>query len=157
MKCSEIRKIISQYMDDDLSPGGKEAFIFHVRDCSACSEELREIESVHALFASAEKYSASYGFCTKVMANLEAKESSWLWDLFMFHRSLLRAVEVALALIVVMLGIISGNVMVKDRTSEQQTVQITVQETFSLDLFRAAPAGSIGGAYAGLMEANNER
>jgi anti-sigma factor RsiW len=157
MKCSKVTKLISRYIDSDLSPDEKEAVTLHVLDCSACRKQLEETQALHALFASAEKFAAPYGFSTRVMARLGERESSRLWSFLTFHRSFLRAAEVSFALIVVMVGIISGNVLVTDRTYERQAVQVTLQESFSLDLFRAAPADSIGGAYARLMEANDER
>lgn len=157
MNCSTITKLISRYVDDDLSHDEKEAFTLHIRDCSECRKELEETQDLHALFVSTEKFSAPYGFSTRVMASLDQREGSKLWNFLTFHRSFLRTVEVAFALIVVMIGIISGNVLVTDRTYEREAVQATVQESFSLDLFRAAPADSIGGAYARLMEANDEK
>ena len=75
MKCSKARKWISQYLDDELAPGEKQAFALHVRACAACREELEEPRTVHKMFAAAERFSAPYGFATRVMANLEEKES----------------------------------------------------------------------------------
>ncbi len=157
MKCSQIRERISQYVDDELSAEEKKLFAFHIQNCPACKEELEEIQSVHQLFASAERFTAPYGFTTRVMANLEAKEPSWLWQLFTLRPFFLRAVEVAFALIIMIIGVFSGNLLVTDRTSARQTVQTTVQESFSLDLFQATPPDSVGGAYVRLMGAGDER
>ena len=129
----------------------------HIQDCPGCKHELEEVLAVHELFASAERFPAPHGFTTRVMANLEEREPSWLWELFTFRPFFLRAVEVAFALVVVIIGMISGNLLVADRTSGRQTVQATVQESFSLDLFQATPPDSIGGAYVRLMGAGDER
>ena len=157
MKCSQIRTMISQYVDDELSADEKKLFSFHIQNCPACKEELEETQSVHQLFASAERFPAPYGFTTRVMANLEAKEPSWLWQLFTFRPFVLRTVEVAFALIIMIIGAFSGNMLVGDRASERQVVQTTVQESFSLDLFQATPPDSVGGAYVRLMGAGDER
>ena len=157
MTCSQIRKIVSRYVDHDLSSDEKRLFELHIRDCAGCRKELEEIQAVHALFVSAKRYEAPQGFAARVMANLEERKPSGFWGFLAFHRSLVRAVEVAFALIVVMIGIISGNVLVADRTSQLQVVQATVQESFSLDLFQATPPGSVGGAYVRLMRAGDER
>jgi hypothetical protein len=66
-------------------------------------------------------------------------------------------VEVAFALVIMIIGVFSGNLLVADRTSERQTVQATVQKSFSLDLFQATPPDSVGGAYVRLMGAGDER
>ena len=157
MKCSQIKEMISQYVDDELSADEKKVFAFHIQNCPACKEELEEMQSVHQLFASAERFPAPYGFTTRVMANLEAKEPSWLWQLFTLRPFFLRAVEVAFALIIMIIGAFSGNLLVADRTSGRQAVQTTVQESFSLDLFQATPPDSVGGAYVRLMGVGDER
>ena len=157
MKCSQIEKMISRYIDNELDSEEKESFALHVQDCSGCRKELEEVQAVHELFASAERFPAPHGFTTRIMANLEAKEPSWLWQLFTLRPFALRAVEVAFALIIMIIGVFSGNLLVADRTSEKQVVQATVQESFSLDLFQAAPPDSVGGAYVRLMGADDER
>jgi len=112
MKCSRIQKMISRYIDDELSLDEKRSFALHIQDCSGCRKELEETQAVHELFASAERFSAPYGFTTRVMANLEEKESSGFWGFLALRPFFLRAVEVAFALVVVIVGIISGNLLV---------------------------------------------
>ena len=157
MKCSQIEKMISRYVDNDLGPEEKRLFELHIQECSGCRKELEEVQAVHELFSSAERFQAPYGFFTRVMANLEAKEPSWLWQLFTLRPFALRTVEVAFALVVILIGMFSGNLLVADRTTERQAVQATVQASFSLDLFQATPPDSVGGAYVRLMGAGDER
>jgi anti-sigma factor RsiW len=157
MKCSQIEKMISRYVDNDLGPEEKRLFELHIKDCSGCKHELEDIRGVHELFASAERFPAPYGFTTRVMANLEVKEPSWLRQLFTLQPFFLRTVEVAFALVIMIIGAVSGNLLVADRTSGRQAVQATVQESFSLDLFQATPPDSVGGAYVRLMGAGDER
>lgn len=155
MRCTEIRKLISLYIDDRLISDEKKIFDSHILNCSECREALEETQTIHQLLTSTEKFSAPYGFSTRVMANLEMKEPSWLWTFFTFRPLVLRTMEVAFAIIVAMIGLLSGNVLTADRVSPQNSV--TIQESFSLDLFQAAPPDSIGGAYVALTEASHER
>ena len=90
-----------------------------------------------------------------MMANLEAKEPSWWWAFFTRRPLVLRTMEVAFALIVVMIGMISGNLLIADRVTPKQSA--TIQESFSLDLFQATPSGSIGGVFVTLAGATNEK
>ena len=142
MKCKQVRKKISQYMDE-LVLDEKEAFASHIRDCAACREVLEETRAVHKMFANAERFSAPYGFATRVMANLEEKDPTWLRILPSFKSFFLRSAEVAFALAVLTIGIVSGNLLLEDKTP----VHRQVQESFSLDLFQATPPDSIGGIY----------
>ena len=155
MHCSGIRELISAYIDDQLGPEEKETFSCHVRSCSGCQEALEEVRSVHELFTSAERFSAPYGFATRVMASLETKEPSRWWAFFTLRPFTLRAMEVAFALIVVITGILFGPLLVADRVLPQRPV--TIQESFSLDLFQSTPPDSIGGIYVALAETTNEK
>jgi anti-sigma factor RsiW len=155
MQCTEIRQLISSYIDDQLGPEDKEAFSFHIRNCSSCREELEEGQSVHELLASAERFSAPYGFTTRIMASLETKEASRWWAYLTLRPFVLQTMEVAFALIVVITGMLFGPLLVADRGLPQKPV--TIQESFYLDLFQAAPSGSIGSIYLTLAEATNEK
>jgi len=150
MKCQKIRKMVSQYMDGELNPHKRRSFDLHIRDCLLCKHELEEQIGLHKLFASAERFEAPLGFSTRVMAHLQEREEtrfSRLWHLLVARPLFLRTVEVAFALIIIFIGMVSGNLLVADRRPERQA---TIEESFSLDLFRATPPGSIGGIYVSL-------
>jgi anti-sigma factor RsiW len=155
MRCAGIRKRISLAIDDRLSPDEKKVFFAHLRTCSSCQEDWEEARAVQELFASAERFSAPYGLTTRVMSNLPAEEPSRWWVLFSRRPLVLRAMEWAFALVVVLTGVLLGNLMVADRVSPQQP--LAIQESFSLDLFQATPSGSIGEAYVALAEVGHEK
>ena len=160
MKCSQIRNMISPYVDDELTPDEKKVFTSHVADCPGCKKELEEIQSVHRLFASVERFEAPLGFATRVMTHLEeinvTEETGLprLRRLFTVRPFFLRTVEIAFALVIFLIGMISGNLLVADRTSGRE---LTVQDSFSLDLFQATPPDSIGGVYMRLAGTVDER
>lgn len=144
MKCKQAGEMISQYLDGEMNSDEKEAFALHIRDCAACRVKLEETRTVHKMFANAERFSAPFGFSTRVLANLEEKESTWPRILPSFKSFFLRSAEVAFALAVITIGLVSGSLLLPDRTPPHAQ---TVQESFSLDLFQATPPDSIGGIY----------
>ena len=155
MKCSQIRKMISPFVDDELGPDEAKIFISHIQGCPACQEALEETKSIHQLFGSVERFEAPYGFATRVMARIEKNEKrAPFWGFFTLQPVFLRAVEMAFALVVLFIGLVSGNLLVAGRTPERP---LTVQESFSLDLFQATPPDSIGGVYVTLAGATDER
>jgi hypothetical protein len=88
------------------------------------------------------------------MATLDESKTqagSGLWQTFSAPPLVLRSLEVAFALIVIFLGIISGSLLVSGRADLQQQ---TVEDSFSLDLFQATPPGSVGGAYVSMVGGN---
>jgi anti-sigma factor RsiW len=155
MKCTHVKKMISRYVDDALSPDEKKDVDSHVRGCASCREGLEEIRALHQMFASAERFPAPYGFATRVLANLEEKEGSRLRSLLAIRPLFIRAAQVTFALVVITMGIVSGNLLLAERTETIEQAAV-VQEAFSLDLFQATPPDSIGGIYSTLMRPNHE-
>ncbi len=151
MKCSKVKKMVSPYVDEELNPPEKRAFELHIDGCPVCKHALEEHVTVHHLFASVPRFEAPVGFSTRVMARLQAEEKtrfSWLWQLFILRPFFLRAVEVAFALVVILIGMISGNMLVGERAPERQ---VSMEEFFSLGLFQATPPDSIAGVYVSLL------
>jgi anti-sigma factor RsiW len=154
MNCKHMKKMISRHVDDRLDPNEQVSFDLHIRSCAACRKILEETRALHQMFASAQRFLAPYGFATRVLANLEEKEGSRLRSLLSIRPFFLRAAQVAFALVVMTIGIISGNLLLADRINP--IGQTAVQEAFSLDLFQATPPDSIGGIYNTLMRPSHE-
>ena len=155
MKCKHAKKMISQYMDDELSPSRKSDIESHIRSCASCRDALDEARALHLLFSSAERFAAPYGFAARVLANLGEKEAPRIPRLLGFRPLFLRAAQAALAVVVMTIGIVSGSLLLTERTDSLG--QTAVQETFSIDLFQATPPGSIGGIYNTLMRPSYEK
>ena len=155
MNCRRARTLISQFIDEELTSAEKKRFDSHVQGCASCRDRLEETRALHGLFASAPRFPAPYGFATRVMANLEEEKASPLRRLLSIRPFFLRTTQVAFALVVITVGIISGNMLLTERINP--VGQTAVQETFSLDLFQATPPGSIGGIYNTLMRPSHER
>ncbi len=150
MNCSQIRKMISPYVDDELRPADRKILLSHAEECDLCRQELTDAERVHHLFIRAERYEAPYGFTQRVIARVAEADSHlpWLVRASRAEPFFAYAAKATFALIVVAVGIISGRALVADRTVERQAA---VQDSFSLDLFQATPPGSITGIYASLL------
>ena len=112
MRCSQIRKMISPYVDDELTADEETLFTSHVADCPACKKEVDEVQSVRRLFASVERSEAPPGFATRVMAHLEEAEEAGLFSrlrrLFVVRPLFLRTVEIAFALVIMLIGMCVG-------------------------------------------------
>jgi len=147
--------MISQYMDGELGLDEKKDFDLHIQSCASCREGLEEIGDLHRLLAFAKRFPAPYGFATRVLANLEEKEGSRFRRLLSIRPLFLRVAQVAMVLVVMTVGITSGNLLLAERTD--LIGQTAVQETFSLDLFQATPPDSIGGIYNTLMRPSHEK
>ena len=155
MKCTHVRQMISQYMDNELDGDEKKAFDLHLQNCAACRKELEETQAICKRLASAKRFHAPHGFAIRVLANLEEKEESRLWSLLDLRPFFLRVAQVGVATLVITIGVISGKSLIVDMTHPY--TQITAQEAFSIDLFQAVPPDSIGGIYVMLTRASHEK
>ncbi len=150
MSCSKS-KHISAYLDTEMGPGEKTAFDIHLHACNDCAQALEEMRSLRAVFAKAERHPAPYGFATRVIARtaaLDGKKSPWFVPIF------IRFAEAAVLLIVITIGILAGKVMTNGSPEAKTT---NIASSLSLDLFDAAPPGSLGGAYLAMTEVKNEK
>ena len=150
MSCPKSIRI-SAYLDEELQDSDRAALETHMRGCAQCGMALQEMRSLRAAFANAERHPAPYGFATRVIARtaeLEKKKASWRIPLFV------RFAEAAVLLMVITVGILAGRAMTDGSPAAQTT---NIASSYSLDLFDAAPPGSLGGAYLAMMEANNEK
>jgi hypothetical protein len=98
-----------------------------------------------------ERYQAPFGFAARVMARTatrEKKESPWFVPLSV------RFAEAAVLLLVITVGVLAGKAMT-DAPSASVTANIAA--SLSLDLFDAAPPGSLGNAYLAMTEVENEK
>jgi len=147
--------MVSQYVDNELGPEEKKAFDAHIRSCASCRERLEEASALHELFASTQKFSAPYGFAARVSGALEDKEISRLRSFLSLRPFFPRTAKVTFALLVMTLGIVSGNLLLTERTNPM--AQAAVRETFSLDLFQLTPPDSIGGIYTEFIRPSHEK
>ena len=150
MKCPVVKNMLSEFVDEELASEQKEAVNLHLLECTACRMEVEELRAVHDLFASAERFSAPYGFSTRVMANLEEARES-IWGRLFARPVFVKTMEVAFAIIIVVIGLVSGNVLTAQRPPQDLTsTSAEVRQSFALDAFEAAPSGSIGGIYVSM-------
>jgi anti-sigma factor RsiW len=155
MECKIVKNMLSEFIDDELAPERQEAVGLHLRECAACRMEVEGLRAVHGLFASAERFSAPYGFSTRVMANLEETRES-IWGRLFARPVFVKAIEVAFALIIVIIGLVSGNALTAQRPPHPASTSAEIRQSFALDAFEAAPSGSIGGIYVSMTGARNE-
>ena len=123
--------------------------------CEACRQEVAEYNVLHRIFATAERFEAPYGFGTRVISMLKEPERPGLWRNFLLQPLFLKIAEVAFALLILIMGVISGNLLVSDKT--MVTAEPGIRESFSLDLFEATPPGSVSGVYVAMTGAGHEK
>lgn len=150
MNCSKAHKLISPYIDRELTERDTKALEDHMKVCDKCRADFEEVMELHNLFASADTFKAPYGFHTRITANISSGKIKGTSRFAV----LVKLAEAAAIVLVIAFGILSGNLM----THEYQTDKTRdVTASLSLDVFNTAPPGSIGGVYLAMTEAGNEK
>ena len=50
MRCTESTKLLSEYLDGELSPGDRESLESHLNECARCSGEYQAFLKIHESF-----------------------------------------------------------------------------------------------------------
>ncbi len=149
MRCSKARKLLSPYIDKELTKPEAELLDAHVRDCIKCRTRLEEMQAIHDTFSSMERLNAPLGFATRVMAHVQNNKARSL-SLFPI---LSRLIEVAVIILVIIIGTRVGSLLGTAFTGQKTSIA----SSLSLDTFEAVQPNSIGGAYIAMMDGNNEK
>jgi anti-sigma factor RsiW len=149
MRCSKT-KLISVYFDGELSAEDEDILELHIRGCRDCAGDLEELQKIHELFADAEAFKAPYGFSTRVLTNIRAKETGSFGG---FVHILAKSAEGFAVLVLIVVGIILGSFLSKPFAPERGNVVASL----SLDVFEPVPPDSVGGVYLAMTEAKNEK
>jgi len=150
MRCKRARDLISPYIDGELSERERVSFESHMKDCVNCRAEFEETLHLHNLLTGAERFSAPYGFSTRVLANQETKTPRKVLLVPLFARF----TGVVAVLIIIGIGIVSGRFLGRGFSFQKSG---NIAASFSLDIFNATPPDSVGGVYLAMTEAKNEK
>ena len=150
MDCLKMQKLMSPYIDGELSEGKKREFENHAKVCERCRTEVEEMKGLHQLFANTEKFAAPYGFHTRVMANVNTAKTGKLPGISIP----VRLAETVMVLLLIAIGIMSGTFLVRSLIPGRAADVIA---SLHLDVFQYAPPGTLGGAYLAMTEERNEK
>jgi len=150
MNCSKAHKLISPYIDGELSEREVSVLENHLKVCPNCWTEVEEMKGLHKLFVNTEKFEAPYGFHTRVMGNVNATKTKKMPGISIP----VRLAEAAIVLVLIAIGIMSGSFLVKGIMPGKAPDVIA---SLHLDVFEYAPPGTLGGAYLAMTEGRNEK
>lgn len=150
MKCSKAHKLISPYIDGELSEREAGALEDHLKVCVKCRREFEENKELHGFFSGLTEFKAPYGFHTRVMSNINAGRAKGISIVPVFDR----LAEALVIVLIIALGVFSGNLLIRDYLPDKARDVIA---SLSLDVFDPVPPGSLGGAYLAMTEVRNEK
>ncbi|MCL4558535.1 MAG: zf-HC2 domain-containing protein [Deltaproteobacteria bacterium] len=149
MRCSKARKLLSPYIDDELTAVQKGLIESHIKDCVRCGSRLEALRGIQSSFARLERPAAPYGFATRVMSGRAERQGSLPFLPPVFTRLMEAAVIAATILIGTKAGSFLGGAFTRQKT--------TIVSSLYLDNFESIQPRSIGGAYIAMVEGSDEK
>jgi anti-sigma factor RsiW len=150
MKCSKTHKLISPFIDGELSERDMKTLKDHMKVCHKCLAEFEENKELQNLFANVDRFKAPYGFHTRVMANISSGKTRVISGIPVFARFAEAFVIVA----IIAIGVFSGSFLIKGHMPDKAR---EVMASLSLDVFDPTPPDSLGGAYLAMAEVRDEK
>lgn len=150
MKCSKAHKLISPYIDGELTEPDTKTLEDHMKVCHKCRTEFEEEKELYNLFANVDGFKAPYGFHTRVMANISSGKTRGTPGIKLFAGF----AEGVLIIAVMAFGILSGSLFIRGSLPDKAGEVIA---SLSLDVFDPAPPGSLAGAYLAMTEVRDEK
>lgn len=142
--------MLSACLDGEIRPEDRAAIEAHLVSCKDCRRRLKELSGIKNLFRISGGYAAPLGFSARVLAAVrEERPARAGWG-----RRLVLAAEGFAVAAVALAGIMTGSLALKTAPPAAGTAMAS---RFSLDMFEAAPAGSVAAAYLAMTGGKDER
>lgn len=126
MRCKDVRKHISAYVDNEVNEHLKKEIETHIANCEICAEELKRERFIRAIFVGLRSPEPSQYLFTRVLARLEKKAT---------FKPVKAIVYVAVALILFVVSAVAGRVIsgeILKYTQEKRLEQVLSTYTGSI-------------------------
>ena len=148
MKCSEIRKKLSAYLDDEVTDKEKKILSDHLDNCLECRNELQELRGVNKGLQGVGTMEVPPYFFTRLKQRIADQEQC-----VPFIERLRRFALPGFTVVLTLLALVMGNTMARTiyqgiAESEHTTETANV---FGIDAFDDYPQGSVSDIYNELL------
>ncbi|UCE19849.1 MAG: anti-sigma factor [Gemmatimonadota bacterium] len=157
MKCEEIQRKLSAFIDKELKQKDAKLIREHLNKCTGCAEELRAISSAWDFVETAEGIEPSPYFWTKLSARID-EQTTQRAERWSFVKRLFPKPIPIFAAAALVLGVLLGNFvgrMLYPNGSYMNTNGTA--EALALNTFDDLPSGSLGEAYYSLLTEGGEQ
>lgn len=155
MKCSEVKRKLSAYLDGEVSGADKKEIAEHLTTCEDCQEELTALSSVSDALVVLGGIEVPPYFMTRVRQciNDEANATPFLGRI----RSIAVTAATAIAVIVsLFIGNQFGRTLYQSITGNGTPATAQTSDVFGLGAFEEFPNGSLSDIYNELVAGGND-
>ncbi len=144
MRCPKAKKILSDYLDDNLSSRKRIQLEAHLRDCPDCDAELAQLRSLNAMLQEAGKVEVPEEYWDNYWNRLSVKlppikaPSNWNRGILRLFRQPIPAVYALLAVLLVGLAVFFSDSYLDSRKVKSPEVAIATGDSYH---YQPATAG----------------
>ncbi|HBG47387.1 MAG TPA: hypothetical protein DDW94_10430 [Deltaproteobacteria bacterium] len=157
MYCTEATRLLSEYLDGEISPNERESLESHLNECASCSIEYQALLKIHESFKT-RRFHAPSDLDMRIIKSLPERkavgEEEGLWSI---HPVFTRFAGAFTLIVLIAAGAISGSFLSKSLITNANSLENGfATASLSLEVFEPAPRDSAIGADL-LMEGSNEK
>jgi anti-sigma factor RsiW len=158
MKCSQIKKKLSAYFDDEIEDNEREIIASHLENCAVCQEEMAALVKVKKTLSVLPGMEVPLYFMTRLKQRIKDEETLAEKPMSILEK-IKRVAVYGAAFTGVVVSLFAGNQM--GRTLYQQIMTDTQPVSFESDnilgfgSFEEFPAGSLSDVYGDLIIGGN--
>lgn len=158
MKCSQIKKKLSAYLDGEIEASERESIARHLKTCTSCRAELAALVQVKDTLSVLPGMAAPPFFMTRLRQRIK-DEKSWVERPMSILEKIRRAAVYAAAFAGVVVSLFAGSQMgrtlYQELASDAQPVSGENADILGLGSFEEFPTGSLSDVYSELITGGN--
>ena len=153
MKCSSIKKLLSNYVDESVSDKEKDVIAEHLKTCPACQQEMAVLQRLGETLDLVGSPEATVSFKNKVINEIQ-KTSIPIRPRVPFFRKLPKWALVSAIAVIILIAVLSGNymgrILYQEFAKKQQQKELPVVDIYQYGICFEVPDSSFSVRYLNL-------
>jgi predicted anti-sigma-YlaC factor YlaD len=154
MKCSKVKRMLSAYLDGEVSEKEKELITEHTATCATCKTKLEELSATNRIIDTVEDVEATPYFFTRLMKTIKDREKTQTVTIPFFERIRNIVVPVgAIAILLVSLitGQQIGKLLYQIDTARSEAQNVEIEYLLGVNSLDDIPEGIFSQTYNELL------
>jgi len=155
MRCSKVHKHIKAYLDNELSGDDRQRMQQHLRTCSRCCREAKDVSALWDRLSALPQEKAPPDILPIVMERISDYEQRPFRGKLAVLLTAMRSSFATAAVAAMLIGFFSGFGLAKIQSHKFVTASMD-DDPLGLEVFFDTPPSSISGAYTSLFHEEGE-
>jgi len=155
MKCNKYKRLISLYVDGEITADKQTELLLHLETCRICKEEFDKQKSLILLLSPPEDIQPNPWFLNKLQNKItQQKTGSFIRDsLLKYVKPVLTAALCSVIIVIsFLIGSSIGSQLEKSKSPDENSIIQTFKNTMNFSVFDSIPQDSIAYKYFDLFQ-----